>query len=163
MNKQFIDKIIKDTLEGIPYKFAITDADVAMVLVAFLDGSNMYQSGDVHHRRYGMMRMSNAQLEKVIHDYIIPHDDIYQYVLTYTMVDCRNFEYSDIWLAVDYNIAFQVIVTYLCLFHLNGAKPESIMDAIDIYMDYWDRVNTKNNKSTVGYLLGQHSKPAGSR
>lgn len=162
MNKQFIDKIVRDTLEGIPYKFTITEADVALVLAAFLDGTNMYKTDEVAHKRYGMMAMSHEQMEKVIHDLIIPHDEMYQYVLTYTMVDCRNFEYEDVWLAAEYNLAFQVILTYLYLFHRNGGRPESVIEAIDVYMDYWDRASTKNTKANIGYMVSQYSRPSGS-
>lgn len=160
MNRQYINKIVKETLQGLPFKFEITEADISMVLAAFLDGTAMYTNSEEHHKRYGMMAMSHEQMEKTIHDLIIPVEDIYQYVLTYTMVDCRNYDYSDLWLAADYNLAFQAILTYLYLFHRNGGKPESVIEGIDTYMEYWDRASTKNSKSVVGYLVSNHSKPS---
>lgn len=157
MNKIFIDGIVEEILHQIPYTFIITKSDVEMVKLAFLNGTRMYSNDSRLPNTYGMMAMSEDKVLEVIHDMIKPQFEINDYVFRATMVDCDSFDTEDILAAADYNIGFQVILTYLYLFNKNGAKPENLDDAITIYIDKWG-LQKKKTKNQLGKLLAEHSR-----
>lgn len=157
MNKFYISKIIEETLSGLPYQFKTSMADHMMVAITFLAETGMYTKPVTSARTRGMMLMAESDIESVVHDIIMPDDKMYEYVLNYTMVDCREFDDVDIFLAADYNIAFQIILTYLYLFHANGEKPSSIQEATNFYQEKWNGVNLNKNTSHLSRLIGEYS------
>lgn len=156
MNKVFIEKIIKDALDGLPYNFEIENADVSMVALAFLNGTNMYGANARRAGRYGMMAMPEKDLQDTVND-LIKFGDLEEHVFNSSMVACLDFTNESVLEAAEYNIAFQAIVTYVYLFNKNGGKPSTIVDAIDVYHTHWDDASNQS-KRVLGNLLGEYSR-----
>lgn len=156
MNFVHIEKIVRETLDGIPYAYTPATADHALVFMTFLAETDMFNKPHTEKNRFGMMAIHGPDLEEVIHDIIAPDDVMFNYIKNYTMVDVREYADDDIFLAAEYNIAFQVAVTYLFYLRKAGDRPETVTDAIRTYQEHWKGTCVDKSTDALGRLLGRY-------
>lgn len=156
MNFSHIEKIVRETLDGLPFEYDVTTSDHALVFLTFLAETNMYQEPHKEKNRFGMMSMHYDDLERTIHDFIIPIPEVSSYVYDYSMVDVHNMSDVDLQYAADYNIAFQVILTYLYFLNVSGGKPESAVEAIRAYQEHWNGTCIDKSTEALGRVLSEY-------
>lgn len=154
MNANRLYGLIKETLAGLPVPFTITDADVSLVATTMVHETNLFNSPPAHGTHIGMMNMDQEEFKWLLLDHIKPKQDLNDYILDYCMIDLNVYDFYDIQLAGEYNLAFQIAVTYIW-YMSKSLRPVTKEEAVELYQTHWKGQVRKGTKTQIGSELAR--------
>ncbi len=142
--------IIKNTLESMTSYAYISDSDVNLIELTFLEQSDMchlvISSGATQH---GLMGWTYTQLEKFICEVVRINPKFAEDINNIALIDVHNDSIDDIWEACSYNIALQILLTYQFYRHALSDMPVGIDAVTAVYFKHWPNAqqNRKSNEA----------------
>lgn len=152
MNAKRICKIIRETLKASKNK--VLRPEEFMIGLAFYHKTKLFDSDPGNKTTVGMLDIPYEDAEWFIRSTMRPSTEIYQDVANVCLIDLRNDDMKDIMVAMDYNIAFQILFTYYYMMdRLNNSPPDDAEEAIYLYHRHMDNDSSINaiKKSAAEY------------
>lgn len=138
INETSMRIIIKNTLNAMESYKHITDSDVNLVELTFLEQTNMENLIDLNGAETrGLMGFTYDQMESFICEVVRVRPAYAEDIMNIALIDVHNDTIDDMWEACSYNIAFQILLTYQLYRDKLSDMPIGADAVVNAYFKHW--------------------------
>lgn len=133
-------KLIQSTLESIERSTPIRKAEVSLIETTFLMQTDLvgYIDVDDHGLEYhGLCRMNRAMFDGILFNVVRPNKWWIDNVNNICLIDITNTHPDDLYIAMSYNVAFQIMMTHIYYTDRLMDEPCNLEEAVSAYITHW--------------------------
>lgn len=158
VNAKSMRTIIKKTLKDMTAYKHVTDSDVNLIEITFLEQSDMeaFVQGDAVER-HGLMAWDFKRFETFLNEVVKINTRFAEDINNIALIDVMSDTTEDIWEACSYNIALQVLLTYQFYRHTLSEMPVGADEVVAVYLKHWPNVSSSRSSKTIAKRLAAWS------
>ncbi|MBG24061.1 MAG: hypothetical protein CMF22_11465 [Idiomarinaceae bacterium] len=133
-------KLVESTLESINRTHPIRKAEVSLIEITFLMQTDLVGYIDVDTQGieyHGLSRMNRAMFDSVLFNVVRPNKWWIENINDICLIDIKNTHPDDLFIAMSYNVAFQIMMTYIYYCDRLMDEPCNLEEAVSAYVTHW--------------------------